>query len=110
MKAAEQARRTPDGAAGRQGEGGGGRLGRSEIDCLAGVQEVGNRLLLNECVDKVFSNQTGGASLVKKLLLVTSSWLIVDSSNSLMCSWGGFCFARYLTARMSAHLFTETDD
>ena len=49
-------------------------------------------------------------SLVKKLLLVTSSWLIVDSSNSLMCSWGRFFFARYLTGRMSAHLFTETDD
>ena len=29
-------------------------------DCLAGVQEVGNRLLLNEFVDKVFSKQTGG--------------------------------------------------
>ena len=59
-RAAEQARRTPDGATGRRGEGRGGGLGRSEIDCLAGVQEVGNRLLLNECVDKVFSNQTGG--------------------------------------------------
>ena len=38
----------------------GGGLGRSKIDCLAGVQEVGNRLLLNECVDKVFGNQTEG--------------------------------------------------
>ena len=42
--AAEQARRTPDGPAGRRGEGRGGGLGRSEINCLAGVQEVGNRL------------------------------------------------------------------
>ena len=37
----------------------GGWLGRSKIECLAGMQEVGNRLLLNEFVDKVFSNQTG---------------------------------------------------
>ena len=59
-RAAEQVRRTPDGPAGRRGEGHGGGLGRSEIDCLDGVQEVGNRLLLNECVDKVFSKQTGG--------------------------------------------------
>ena len=27
---------------------------------LGYVQEVGNRLMLNECVDKVFSNQTRG--------------------------------------------------
>ena len=59
-RAAEQARRTSDGPSGRRGEGRGGGLGRSKIDCLAWVQEVGNRLLLNECVDKVFSNQTGG--------------------------------------------------
>ena len=59
-RAAEQARRTLDGATGRRGEGLGGGLGRSEIDCLAGVQEVGNRLLLNKCVDNVFSKQTGG--------------------------------------------------
>ena len=59
-RAAEQARRTPDGPAGRHGEGHGEGLGRSKIDSLAGVQEVGNRLMLNECVDKVFSNQTGG--------------------------------------------------
>ena len=59
-RAAEQARRTPDGPAGRQGEGHIGGLGTSKIDCLAGVQEVGNRLMLNERVDKVFSNQTGG--------------------------------------------------
>ena len=42
------------------GEGCGGGLGRSEIDSLPGVQEVDNRLLLNECIDKVFGNQTGG--------------------------------------------------
>ena len=59
-RAAEQARRSPDGPTGRRGIGHGGGLGRSKIDCLAGVQEVGNRLLLKECVDKVFSNQTGG--------------------------------------------------
>ena len=53
-RAAKQARRTPDGAAGRPDEGRGGGLGRGKIYCLAGVQEVGNRLL-NECVDKVFS-------------------------------------------------------
>ena len=49
-RAAEQVRRTPDGPAGRRGEWRGGGLGRSEIDCLARVQEVVNRLLLNECV------------------------------------------------------------
>ena len=45
-RAAEQARRTRDGATGRLGEGRDGGLGRSEIDCLAGVQEVGNRLTI----------------------------------------------------------------
>ena len=49
-----------DGPAGRRDEGRGGGLGRSKIDCLAGVQEFVNRLMLNECVDKVFNNQTGG--------------------------------------------------
>ena len=43
-----------------QGEWRGGGLGRSEIDCLDGVHEVGNRLLLNECVGKVFSSYSGG--------------------------------------------------
>ena len=42
-RAAGQARRTPDGPAGRRSEGRGGGLGRSGIDCLAWVQEVGNR-------------------------------------------------------------------
>ena len=60
----KQERRTPDGPAGRRGEGRLGGLGRSELDCLAGVQEVGNRLLLNQCVDKVFSNQTGGVFIL----------------------------------------------
>ena len=48
-RAAEQGKRTSDGQAGQRGEGRGGGLGRSEIHCtfLAGVQEVGNRLLLN---------------------------------------------------------------
>ena len=59
-RAAEPARRTLYGPSGRQGEGHSGWLGRSKIDCLAGVLEVGNRLMLNECVDKVFSNHTGG--------------------------------------------------
>ena len=59
-RAAEQARRTPDGPAGRRGEGHGWGLGRSKIDSLGGVREVSNKLMLNECVDKVFSNQTGG--------------------------------------------------
>ena len=41
-------------------KGGVGGLGGREIHCLAWVQEVGNRLLLNECVDNVFSlNITG---------------------------------------------------
>ena len=69
-RAAEQTRRTPDGAAGRQGEGRGGGLCRSEIDCLAGVQEVGNRLLLKECV-QVFSNQTGGVFRLNFSLNIT---------------------------------------
>ena len=45
---------------GVKGVVGGWPVGRSKINCLAGVQEVNNRLLLNECVDKVFSNQTEG--------------------------------------------------
>ena len=55
--------------AGRRGEGRGGGLGRSKIHCLAGVQEVGNRLLLNQCVDQVFSNQTGWGVLYKYFII-----------------------------------------
>ena len=40
-------------------KGRGGGPGRSEIDCLARVQVVGDWLLMNGSVGKVFSTQTG---------------------------------------------------
>ena len=43
-----------------RGNGVVGGLGKSKIDSPAGVHEVGNRLLLNECVGKVFSSHSGG--------------------------------------------------
>ena len=43
-----------------RGNGVVGGLGKSKIDSPAGVHEVGNRLLLNECVGKVFRSHSGG--------------------------------------------------